>query len=207
MEEQKPASEVLRREIAQQSKAEAQTFIDQAEKEKAEVLSGARAEAEKARSETLRKVQTQADAVRKRILSGVHLETKNQDLRAREEAVRKMFALVRDKLDAYRKSGEYGTFLRKLVVEGALALDATDIVVAAGDAEKQLLAKEAMAAAAAELEKSGRRVKLSLSKETLAEGGVMLTSADGRTRFDNTFSARMKRYQDAMRMAAAKALQ
>ena len=31
-------------------------------------------------------------------------------------------------------------------------------------------------------------------------------SADGRTRFDNTFSARMRRYQDAMRMAAARAL-
>jgi V/A-type H+-transporting ATPase subunit E len=206
MEEQKPASEVLRREIARQSKLEAQSVIDQAEKEKAAVLARAEAEAEKIRMETLRKVQAQADVMRKRIFSGAHLEAKKQELRVREEAVQKMFAMVRDKLDAFRKSKEYGSFLKGLVVEGALALDAQDIVITAGDVERPLLTKETLAAAAAELEKSGKRVRLSLSKETLSEGGLMLSSADGRTRFDDTFTARMRRYQDDMRMVAAKAL-
>jgi vacuolar-type H+-ATPase subunit E/Vma4 len=34
----------------------------------------------------------------------------------------------------------------------------------------------------------------------------VLVSADGRTRFDNSFSARIRRYQDDLRMTAMKQL-
>jgi vacuolar-type H+-ATPase subunit E/Vma4 len=49
-------------------------------------------------------------------------------------------------------------------------------------------------------------VQFSLSGEALRDGGVVLVSEDGRTRFDNSFSARLRRAQDAMRFAAAKVL-
>ncbi len=206
MEEQKSTSEVLRREIVRQSGDEARSLVGQAEKERAEVLARAEAEAGKIRTETLRKATAQADALRKRILSGVHLEAKKQDLRAREEAVRRIFALVREKLDAFRKTKEYGPFLKSLLVEGVLALDGTEFTVTAGDVEAGLLTKDMLASALAEIEKGGKRAVLSLSKDILPEGGVVVSSKDGRTRFDNSVTARMKRNQDAMRTVAAKAL-
>jgi len=206
MEEQKTSSDVLRKEILEQSKAEAKSILDQAEQEKAKALSEAKASAEQVKTETLRKVQLQADAARKRVLSGVHLEVKKQTLQVREDAVRKISGMVREKLDAFRKAKEYGPFLRKLVMEGVLALDSGNLTVVPGDVERPLLTGNFLNGIADEAKKLGKTVQLTLSKNTLPEGGVILESADGRTRFDNSFSARSQRYDDAMRMVAAKAL-
>ncbi len=206
MEEQKTSSEVLRKEILEQSKAEAKSILDQAEQEKAKALSESKVSAEQVRAETLRKVQLQADAARKRVLSGVHLEVKKQTLQAREEAVRKISGMVREKLDTFRRAKEYGPFLRKLVMEGVLALDSGNLTVVPGDVERPLLTAGFLNGIADEAAKLGKTVRLTLSKNTLPEGGVMLESEDGRTRFDNRFSARLQRYDDAMRMVAARAL-
>jgi len=200
------ASDLLRREIIDQSTAEARALIDKAEKEKAALLAEARSAAEKIHAEKIRKAQAEAEAIRRRILSGVHLEMKKRTLSAREEAVRRMLGMVREKMEAFRRSEAYDPFLKQWVAEGALALDSEDIIVTAGGVEKTRLEKDALSRIAENLNRNGKAVRLTLSKDTLPEGGVVLDTSDGRTRFDNSFSARLRRTQDAMRRAAVKAL-
>ena len=206
MEERNSSTQTLIREIREQSQAEAKAIVEKAEQEKAKVLAEARAEAEKLRAEAVRKAQAQAEAMQRRVLSGVHLEVKKQALQAREDAIGRIFGLLREKLEAHRKSREYGPFLKQLILEGVLALDAPSLDLTAGEAEKPLCTRTFLDGVVEEAAKRGKTVKLNLSKDVLADGGVVLVSGDGRTRFDNSFNARLRRHEDVLRMTAAKAL-
>ena len=194
----------LIRGIAERSESDIKAILEQAKQDAEKTLRDAGAEAEKFQTEILRRAATQAEAVRRRILSGVHLEVKKQNLQVMEETLSKIFQQVKDRLEAFRKDKEYAAFLDRLILEGVEALDSPDIRLIPGSAERSLLSKEKLAALEREAEKLKRKVHLLLSDQTLAEGGVVLESADGRTRFDNTFSARIRRFESAMRMAAMK---
>jgi V/A-type H+-transporting ATPase subunit E len=204
MAQENAAADALRKEIVERSGADANAIIAQAEGDAARVKAEAKSEAEIFKAETLKKAAAQAEAVRKRILSGVHLEVKKRHLQVMEETLSRIFDQVRDRLEAFRKDKSYGAFLEKLAVEGIEALDSAEIQLVPGAAERLLLTRDRLAAVEKEAEKRKRKVALVLSDQTLTDGGVVLVSGDGRTRFDNTFSARIRRYQGELRMTAMK---
>ncbi len=204
-EEQHSSSVVLRKEIQDQSEAEAAALLEQAEKEAQRIFDEARAEAEKIKADILKKAEIQAEGVRKKVLSSVRLEVKRQTLRTREALVLEIFSGVAEKIEAFRKTKGYLPVLKNLVMEGVLALDADMVHVLAGDVERKLLTKKIFS----EVEKGIRqrrkkKVKLEFSGRTIPDAGVILMSSDGRTQFDNRFSTRMGRMQDAMRLVVAK---
>jgi len=200
-------SDILCREISNESRTEAQEILEQAVRDAAKREKEAQAEAGRIEAEIMSRASSQADALKRRILSGLHLEIKNQKIWAREAFLLKLFDLVRQRLDAFRSSGEYPEFIRKSVLEGVLALGMDAVEVVSGEKEKALLGPELLRKIEAEVKKvSGRTVSLSLSREGLNDGGVILMSPDGRVRFDNSLSARMKRVQDPMRLLAVKTL-
>ena len=96
------SSDVLRREIREQSEAEAASLVEGAEKEAQRIVSGAETEAGKVRAEILKKAEVQAEGIRRRVLSGVHLEIKRQTLRAREEMLAEILNSVK-----FRDAGIY----------------------------------------------------------------------------------------------------
>jgi V/A-type H+-transporting ATPase subunit E len=205
VEDQHPTSEVLRKEIRNQSDDEAASILEQAKKESDKILSDAEKEARKIKTELLKKAELQANGIRKRILSGVHVEIKRQNLRAREELISKVFQMVAKRLDAFRQSDTYIVFIRKMVKEGVLALDADEFRILHGNVEKQRLTKKILSEMEKELSiETGRKVKLVLSDQVLPEGGVVLISSDERMLFDNRFSARMERMEDEMRLVVMK---
>jgi vacuolar-type H+-ATPase subunit E/Vma4 len=206
MAQENTSADTLRQEILERSKADAKGLIDQADSEAARIRAEAGAEAGKFQEELLKKAAAQAEAVRKRILSGVHLEVKKRHLQVMEETLSKIFEAVKDRLEAFRKDKSYGAFVEKLALEGIEALDSSEIRVIPGELERPLLGKDRLAGIEKEAEKRKRKVSLSLSDQTLTEGGVVMVSADGRTRFDNSFSARIRRYQAELRMIAMKEL-
>lgn len=204
-EEQHSSSDILRREIQDQSQKEAAEIVGQAEREAKGILDRARAEGEKVRAELLKKAETQADAVRKRILSGVHLDVKRQNLRTREELISRLFQAVEERLNRFRKTKAYIDSLKKLVIEGVLALDAGTIRILSGNVERKLLTKKLLSEVKKEVhQRTGREVKLMRSDQVLQEGGVVLVSSDDRMLFDNRFSARMQRMQHQMRLEVVK---
>jgi vacuolar-type H+-ATPase subunit E/Vma4 len=204
MTQENASAEALRKEILERSESDAKALIREAETDAARVRDEARAEADKAAAEVLKKAAAQADAVRKRILSGVHLEVKKQRLQVVEETLSKIFDAVREKLAAFRKDKAYGLFLEKLAIEGIEALDSAEVRIIPGELERPLLGRDRLAVIEKEAEKRKRKVRLSLADQTLPEGGIVLVSEDGRTRFDNSFSARIRRFQLDLRMTAMK---
>jgi V/A-type H+-transporting ATPase subunit E len=204
MKEENTPSKILQDEIREQSEAEASVILEQAEKEAGRIIGDAESEARKIRSDLIKKAETKAEGIRRRILSSVHLEIKKQNLMAREEMLSKLFQLVQEKLEQFRKSSEYGSFLETAVIEGALALGFENLRILAGEIEQKLLSKSFLDRIVKQLDQEGRKVILSLSDEKIDEGGVIVTSEDGRARFDNRFSARIRRNQDEMRLLAIK---
>lgn len=205
MEGHNSSSEILRKEIREQSEAEASSILEQAEKEAEKILHDAKEEADKVKTELFKKAETQAEGIRKRILSGVHLEIKRQTLQAREKLISRLFQTVEEKLDAFRRNDAFMVSLKKLVIEGAQALDAQEIRIMPGDVEKKLLTNKVLSQVEKEILKQlGRSVKLTVSDQALPEGGVVLVTSDERMLFDNRFSARMKRMKNEMRLEAVK---
>jgi vacuolar-type H+-ATPase subunit E/Vma4 len=207
METNQATADALCRDILERSAADAKAALDEAGREAARIVGAARAEAEKDGAETARKAAAQAEALKKRILSGVHLEVQKQRLQVTEETLMRILGQVRERLEAFRRDKAYAAFLDGMVLEGVGALEAGEIRVVPGDVERTLLTKERLAALEKEAAKSGRVVRITLAPESLPEGGVVLLSSDGRTRFDNGFSARVRRYQNDMRMTAMKLLE
>ena len=199
MKEESKPSKILREEIRGQSETEAAVILEQAEKEAERIIGEAESEAQKIRSGLIKKAEIQAEGVRKRILSSVHLEIKKQNLQAREEMLLKLFELVQEKLEQFRKSPEYGSFLEAMIIEGALALGFENLHI-----ERKLLSRPFLDKIEKNIDKEDRKVNLSLSDEKIDEGGVIVTTEDGRARFDNCFSARIHRNQDEMRLLAIK---
>lgn len=201
------SSEILRREIQEQSEKEVEGILEQAGREVGRVLSEARAEAEKSGKAVRKAAESRAEAVRKRILSGVHLEVKRQELRAREDVVARILSSIGERWEDMRGTKEYVHVLEQFVAEGVSALDGDAFRIEAGEREGRLLTKAVMAGIVRRIEESARRtVSLSLGEKTLTEGGVVIVAADGRTHFDNRFSARMARQRDRMRLEIAKRL-
>jgi V/A-type H+-transporting ATPase subunit E len=194
------SSDILQQEIREQSQKEAESILEQAEKDARSILDKAGREAESIYSEIIKKAKEQAEGIRKRILSGVHLEIKNQQLRNRETIISELFQKLKDKFDLVRESKAYGDILEKFITEGVYALQETDFRIVPGKLEQKWLTPEFLH----QIEKDGssalgRPVKLHLSPETISEAGVIIESGDGRVRFDNRFSARMQRMQGTMR--------
>ncbi len=205
MEDQHASSEVLRQEILSQSEKEVQMILDRAEKESKTLLDNAQAEEKRILADSLQRAKLRADGIRKKILSGVHLEIKRQTLRAREELIESLFQAVKEKLDHFRSEKAYVPFLKKLIIEGVLALDGNEIKILPGDKERKILTGAFITQFEKTVQKEyQKKVKLTLMKQSLPEGGVVLVTGDEKMRFDNRFSTRMKRLQNTMRLEAVK---
>jgi len=205
MAEQRSSSGILQKEIESQSTKEAEEILGQAEREARRILENARKEAEKIRAEILRKAEVQAEGIRRKILSSVHLEMKNQALRAQEELLSRIFRDVIKKLDAFRQTKGYGEYLKKFVIEGILALDTDKIRILSGDVEKKCLNNAMVTQIKKDVKKqTGRTVSLTVAEQVLPESGVVMVSADERILFDNRFSTRMRRLRNTLRLEAIK---
>ena len=205
MHSQDASSDILRREIREQSENDASGILEQAEKDARRVLSDAGTHAEKVKKEIRNGAEARAEGVRRRILSGLHLEMKRQTLRAREDATARIFDAVKERLDAFRRDKGYPPFLEKLLVEGVIALEGSAFSLKAGEVERKHLTKKRLEQIQEKIEtQSGRKVVLKVAEDTLDEGGVVVVSSDGRMFFDNRFSARMDRMEAELRLEVVK---
>ena len=198
-------SQVLRQEILEQSQSEADEILNQAKREVARMEKDAGLEAEKIKSEILRKANTQADALKRRLLSGVHLDVKRRLLQARESLLSVVFVQLKERLEAFRRSGEYPSFLERLILEGVHALDSDEVWIQGGDIEQKILTSSVLKDVQKKAAQNDQRtVQLKLHETVSDQSGVVLVSKDGRTRFDNRLSARIERMKEDLRLDAMK---
>jgi len=208
METSQSSSEILRKEILEQSQKEASEIFEQAEKEKNRILHTAREEADQIHARAMKKAQKEADVIRRRILSGVHLEIKQESLRQREKLIARILESVNTKLEDFRKSKDYIPFMEGLILEGIVALDVQIVEIQAGSVEKEILKPQVLASLQEKYKNEyGRNVTLTLRNEILPEAGVILEDDQKRIKFDNRFSARIHRMRNELRLIILKQLE
>ena len=197
------SSEVLRKEILDQSEAEASEILKQAYIEAERIIQKAEQEAGRTRESIIKKAEMQAEGVRRKILSGVSMEIQQETLRARDDLLNDIFAAVLKKLEGLRNTKSYIPYVKQFVLEGVSSLGGPSVTIIPGSTEKEILTTSMLAEIEKEAnERTDVHVRLNISKETVDEGGVILVSEDGRIRFDNRFSSRMERFKRRMRLEA-----
>lgn len=206
MEQTTQTAESIRREIIETAQAEIREILESAEKEAKRILEEAKVEIEKIQREVKKKSLAQAEILRKRILSGLHLEVQRIHLQTTEETVSKIFEKVLERLETFRKTPSYEAFLDRMVLEGIMALDTQEVHIVAGEIEKTLLSSNRLRILEKKAESLGKKVQLKLLPETLSEGGVVLRSSDQRQLFDNRFSSRIRRFRDRLYQETMKKL-
>jgi len=168
------AYEVMQEAIREREKIGAEN-TDRLPKERATAMAGAEAEAEKARQKIL--AEAEADIQRDR-------------LAAREAMIARVLDETRKRLAAVASDSSRGkALLLALSVEGAKAVSGETAKLVVRPADRGRVDASFLAEVSRQ---SGKRAQL--SEETQAGlGGVIVTSADGRERYDNTLDRRLER--------------
>ncbi|RKY80671.1 hypothetical protein DRQ07_05300, partial [candidate division KSB1 bacterium] len=138
-EQNKSPDYLLIKTITDDAKKQAEQIIADAEKDAELIIKKAKKQAEQIKAQAEKKADSEAELIKRRILSGVHLEIKQDLLREREKLINRVIDSVLEKLDKLRTSKTYADILESLIVEGAAALGTERILICSGEAEKKIL--------------------------------------------------------------------
>jgi len=179
------------------------------------IMDEARAEAEKLRGEAERSVSDRRAALERRLReieqtaderiaeararlaasaeASIALVEGRAALRRESRIYRAAEERTREALRDLRGSEGYPSLLRDWIVEAALGLGGDRAIVSSPEADRQYVAL-AVQEAAAELDRRGVRVSLTVDTERAEPGqGVVLRDADGRRAFSNLVDDRIRR--------------
>ncbi len=143
------------------------------------------------------KVAEQADAIKRKIISSMDLEIKRRSLQVQNVIVADIQDRVISAMASKVKTAKYTKMLEAWIVEAAVGLGAESALVNASAREQKLLTQAMLDKAVAQVKKqTGQAMTLTLSKaKALEQQGVVLTSEDGRTAFNNQVKTRLLRNQ------------
>ena len=143
-------------------------------------------------------VNKQAESLTRQITGSAELRSRNLQLRAIEEAVGEVFETAMAKV-AKASPAEYEKAITHLLTQGVEFIGPEARV---GCSSKD---KKVVSAIIKKLNHDSS--KLTLDDEGVRTiGGVVLTSADGTVKFDNTFEARLERLRPMLRREVAELL-
>lgn len=197
MESMEKGKEALISSIEADAQAEVEKVIQEARDRAAEKKAYTQKKAESLLQEARDKATVQADSIKRKITSSVDLEIKRRSLHVQNVIVQDIQDRVIQAMAAKVKTAKYAKTLETWIVEAAAGLGAKSAQVNASAAERKLLTKAVLDRAVAQVKKqTGDAVTLALSEaEPLALQGVILTSEDGRTAFNNQVKTRLSRNQ------------
>lgn len=194
--------QLLISEIKKQSRKEIEEINKQAEKEKEDIIRKARKEGEKIKAELREQAEQQGEDLKRKILSGVHLEIKKKNLKNQEKLISWFHTELRKKLDEFRNSNQYKDILKEWITEGISVIDKKDFIITVGEVEKKFIDNKYLEHVVDLIkDKKGKELNCQISDEVLNEGGVVISDLQETVRFDNSFSARVQRKQDEIRLA------
>jgi len=198
---QQPPDELLISSIISEAESKAAEIIDRAEKEARSIIAKANKEAELKKQEALKKAASEAESIKRRLLSGVHLEIKQRLLKERESLINRVIESLLKKLDKLRSHEDYGEVLREFILEGATALDTDEVIVCGSSAEKKILNASMLRKIEKYVkDKVKKDVSLKFSENSAKEGGILLRTVSGDRSFDNRFPARIERILPDLRL-------
>ncbi len=174
------------------------------------LLSDARKKAEEEAGSLISRGEQEARRESQRILAEARIKARREKVKAQEDVVSMSFQSARESLQkmAEGKGDDYRKVLETLIKESVLSSSAEALEVLFDSRDKGLVSDDSLKKIAQEAGSDlGMTISLSVSDEELScLGGVMVRSADGKVRIDNTFEARTDRFRDNIRTLVAKEL-
>ncbi len=194
--------------IEKDARERAGEIIDEARKRAEEKLRFAKQKVKSILNEADVRAKERSESIKKKVLSGMSLETKRRSVMLRDSVLQAVITMAREKVsDLVQKPG-YKNVLKDWIIEAAIGLGSESAVIHTSKAEKKLIDSRLIHAIENEVKKiTGRPILLSLSDDPpLAGQGVLLSSSDGKTAFNNQVLTRLLRKQRDIQIQVYKVL-
>ncbi|MGD9396626.1 MAG: V-type ATP synthase subunit E family protein [Candidatus Thorarchaeota archaeon] len=173
-------------------------ILSEAEAQKKKKLDDARAKVKEITASITGKAEIESNAEVSRYEASAKLQSKYKLLEAKEVIIEDVLLSVRTHLEDHVKKKAYGKTLEKLIVDAAASLEETELEIVAPKGHSSNIDLKTVEAAVTKA--TGKKCKLSISKdEVRATGGVIVRNKDSTRWVDNTFEARLERYESQIR--------
>ena len=184
--------------IEEKTEAKVQSIIKEAEDHKKQVLEEARKKAETVEQSIIQKAEMESKAALSRHEASAKLQSKYKILEAKEAVLIQVIKEAEESLVKETKSKRYGDVLTNLAVSGGIALDDEKIEFILPKGHESHINATSIAKAISD--STGKKVTAKISKETIrSTGGIIIRTQDGFRWVDNTFEARMERFEKKIR--------
>jgi vacuolar-type H+-ATPase subunit E/Vma4 len=187
----------LSRAILDETKAEAERIVSTASASAHETAEAAQEQALEAGSQVAVAADVEIAHLEQQSLALAQLDAQRLRLEHRERLIERVFSLASERLDSLRDSPEYGDLLRRLIIDGVDRLgQPEEVIVRVAERDGDRLA----AGTLAEVEGTWQgRVQLVAGQPIGIGSGVVVETADGHRRCDNSLSTRLSREKQKLR--------
>lgn len=186
--------EIINAKTAEQEK----DILEEAEKFKTTKLEEAKKRADETSSAITKKAEHQATSELSKYEASAKLKAKYKLLEAKDALIQDVMVSARQQLESVVGKADYKKVLERLIVDGckSLDVDAVDLIFPTKHASKIDVAEVEKTVA----KEAGRKVKVSVHKDTIRSiGGVIIRTKDTTKWVDNTFEARLERFENKAR--------
>ncbi len=184
--------------INSKTEAKEKEILAEAESHKKQKLNDARAKAKEVTAAITGKAEIESNAEVSRYEASAKLQSKYKLLEAKEVLITEVLDTAKKQVEDLVKKKAYAKTLESLIVDAAKSLEETDVVIVAPIGDVSNIDLKTVEAAVTKA--TGKKTKLSISKEEIrATGGVIVRNKDSTMWVDNTFEARMERFEGEIR--------
>jgi len=173
-------------------------ILEDAERFKATMLEEAKKRADEAASGITKRAELQANSELAKYEASAKLKSKYKLLEAKDALIQDVLSSTKQQLESVVGKAEYKKVLERLIVDGckSLGAESVDLIFPAKHASKIDLAEIEKIVA----KEVGMKVKISVSKDSIRSiGGVIIRTKETTKWVDNTFEARLERFENKTR--------
>ncbi|MDK2869935.1 MAG: V/A-type H+/Na+-transporting ATPase subunit [Pyrococcus sp.] len=193
-------AQIITQEINREAEQKIKYILEEARKEAEKIKEEARKRGESRAEWILRKAKTQAELEKQRIIATARLEVRRKKLSVQEEYISRVLKEVTSKLSNLSEE-EYLETVLALLKEAIKELEVKEIRVYSNEKTLALISSRIE-----EIRRELGDVSIEIGSPIQTIGGVVVETKDGNMRVDNTFEARMARFESELRSKIAEIL-
>ncbi len=202
--EKESADKKLDKEILADAKAQAERNIKKAEREAEGTLARAGEEARQHSGKIIENAKERASARVAVIEASIEVEAKRLALAAKEDTIQSILGESLQRMET-KSNYDYPESLVSLGAEAVAKMSGESFVVTLDDKDANSLGDHVLKGIEERVKSGGgRNIRLRLAENPSHIGaGVIIETADGRERVDNSYKKRMERYRAQLRREIA----
>ena len=187
--------------IKRDAEAEAKRIIEDAERTASDKMQAKEMQIKSIERDAAKKIDQQVNVIEKNSISSIKVEKKRIALQIREKLINTVIDKVREKIRVKAETDAYADILKGWILEAAVGLGENEVEVNGSKRELEIMTDSYIK----DVEKKYHDLtggKISIKKSDanpLFAQGIVLTSLNHKTAFNNQVPTRLLRYQSEMR--------